>query len=256
MNMPDAKPTRPTLVFVHGAQSSGATWLPVIKHLRPLLPEMQMLALDLPGHGRNTEPLVGSIEALADWLSEWLKQKASTPLHLAGHSMGSLVVLELASRWPGRFASVSLLGTASPMGVNEALLSQARDNPAQAIDLVAKYSFAPANAQRPDPDALTPGSTLIESSVRAMHEQSLQCIANDLVACNRYQGGAAAAEKLLCPVLVLYGALDKMTSPKSATALANTMTNAQLRTIDNVGHAMMAEAPEHVASRLADFLRG
>jgi pimeloyl-ACP methyl ester carboxylesterase len=34
------------------------------------------------------------------------------------------------------------------------------------------------------------------------------------------------------------------------------MTNAQLRTIDNVGHAMMAEAPEHVASRLADFLRG
>lgn len=254
--MPDAKPTRPTLVFVHGAQSSGATWLSVIKHLQPLLPEMHLIALDLPGHGSNNESLVGSIEALADWLNEWLKHKVSTPLHLAGHSMGSLVVLELASRWPGRFASVSLLGTASPMGVNDALLSQARDNPEQAIELVAKYSFAPDNAQRPDPDALTPGSTLIESSLRAMHEQSHLCIANDLVACNRYQGSVAAAEKLDCPVLVLCGALDKMTSPKSATALASTMTNAQLCSLDNVGHAMMAEAPERVASSLADFLRG
>ena len=248
--MPEAKPT---LVFVHGAQSSGATWLPVIKYLEPLLPEFQLRALDLPGHGSNTEPLIGSIEALADWLNEWSKHHSSTPLHLAGHSMGSLVVLELASRWPGRFASVSLLGTASPMGVNDALLTLSRDNPTQAIDLVAKYSFAPANAQRPDPDA--PPSTLIESSLRAMHEQSLDCIANDLAACNSYLGGDAAAEKLDCPVLILCGAVDKMTSPKSAAALASRMTNAQVRNIDGVGHAMMAEAPEHVASSLADFLR-
>jgi pimeloyl-ACP methyl ester carboxylesterase len=139
------------------------------------------------------------------------------------------------------------------MGVNDALLGLSRDNPTQAIDLVAKYSFAPANAQRPDPDA--PPSTLIESSLRAMHEQSLDCIANDLAACNSYLGGDAAAEKLDCPVLILCGAVDKMTSPKSAAALASRMTNAQVRNIDGVGHAMMAEAPEHVASSLADFLR-
>lgn len=250
--MPDAKPA---IVFIHGAQSNAATWLPVIKHLARQLPEMQFFPIDLPGHGSNPETLVGSIEELADWLNKWLEER-STPIHLVGHSMGSLVVLELASRWPGRFASVSLLGTASPMGVSDALLTLACNDPVQAIDLVAKYSFAPANAQRLDPDAPTPGSTLLESSVRAMHEQSLDCIANDLAACNSYQEGANAASRINCPVLVLCGSLDKMTSPLSATALASKIARAKVLVLDGLGHAMMAEAPEDVASSLTDFLRG
>lgn len=253
MNTPDANPM---LFFIHGAQSSGATWRQVLKHLAPKLPHMQMEALDLPGHGKNTEALCDSIEALASWLDVRLTDKTSAPLHLAGHSMGSLVALELASRYPGRFASVSLLGTASPMLVNDALLTLARDNPTQAIELVAKYSFAPANAQRADPDAPPPGRTLIETSIREMHQQSLACLAADLTACNHYQGGSAAAAKLGCPVLLLCGSLDKMTSPKSAAALASQIAGAKLCSLDGVGHAMMAEAPEAVASRLADFLRG
>jgi len=62
----DLDPALPTVVFVHGAGQDHTIWvLPTryfVRHQR------NVLALDLPGHGRSAGPPLPSIEAIADWI--------------------------------------------------------------------------------------------------------------------------------------------------------------------------------------------
>ena len=50
--------------------------------------------------------------------------------------MGSLIALEMASSRPERIKAISMIGTAFPMQVNEALLESAKSNPQIAINIL------------------------------------------------------------------------------------------------------------------------
>ena len=60
------KPELPSIVFIHGAGMDHTVWTLQTRffahHGR------NVLALDLPGHGRSEGPGLASIEALADWV--------------------------------------------------------------------------------------------------------------------------------------------------------------------------------------------
>ncbi len=49
--MPVTGSARPTLVFVHGGQHTGACWAPTIEAIGRLDPGQSTLAVNLPGHG-------------------------------------------------------------------------------------------------------------------------------------------------------------------------------------------------------------
>mgnify|MGYP001135950646 CR=1 FL=1 len=65
---------------------------------------------------------------------------------LVGHSMGSLISLETASRYPDRVAKIALVGTAVPMPVSEALLTAAREARPKAEGMVNVWSHGPRGA--------------------------------------------------------------------------------------------------------------
>jgi pimeloyl-ACP methyl ester carboxylesterase len=102
----------PPLVLLHGLGSSRSAWQPVLDHLAG---SHTVYAVDLPGFGAS-ERLDGSLsptprrlaEVVAMALDEW---GVDAP-HLAGHSLGGWVALELANLRP--VASLSLL---SPPGL-------------------------------------------------------------------------------------------------------------------------------------------
>jgi len=229
------------LVLLHGALNDASVWAPVL----PLLASgRSVLALDLPGHGLNkAQAPVASIEALADWVWEELDRRGIAEAALAGHSMGSLIALEAASRRPERAIALVMVGTAFPMRVNEVLLSSARDTPDAAITLIDSYS-------RSQPDE--PGRLLaLMRRVLAEHP-ALNLLEHDLRLCDSYTHGLDAAAKVRCPALLILGSLDKMTPAKRAQALAEALR----ATVCSLaaGHALMAEAPGALSNAVKELL--
>jgi pimeloyl-ACP methyl ester carboxylesterase len=66
-----------------------------------------------------------------------------------------------------------------------------------------------------------------------------------------YQPSTVAAT-VSCPVTIVIGLGDKMTTPASARALAQTLTNPKLIELAGTGHMMMLENPRAVRSILKE----
>jgi pimeloyl-ACP methyl ester carboxylesterase len=101
----------PPLLLMHGLGSSLRVWDPV----RPLLEaHMDIIALDLPGHGGSPppSPQASSPGALALTIAALLDRLGIQTAHLAGNSFGGWLALELAKI--GRARSVTAL---SPAGL-------------------------------------------------------------------------------------------------------------------------------------------
>jgi pimeloyl-ACP methyl ester carboxylesterase len=236
-----ADASRPAIVFLHGALNDHTVWSAHSRAFADL--GWNVLAPDLPGHGRSGGAALESVEALAGWLVDLLDAAGVQRALLAGHSMGSLVALEAAGRHPERAGGLALLGCTFPMKVSDALLAAARDDEPAAIAMVARWSHADAAAQA--------GTQQLMSGLAA-RSQGRQLLYVDLAACNAYAGGLDAAARVRCPVLFVTGERDKMTPPRSLTVLAAALGNGKIVDVE-AGHAMMAEQGAAVQQALAEF---
>ena len=233
-------PALPTGLLVHGALNDHSVWA---RQSRALAQHgFAVLAPDLPGHGRSSGPALPSIEALADWLIALLDAAGIKRALLAGHSMGSLVVLETASRAPQRAAGLALLGATFPMKVADALLATALEDQQAAIEMVVTWSHALST----DPSVADAARDMMQRLAAGSSEPLLH---TDLAACNAYANGVTAAAAVTCPVVFVQGTQDKMTPPRKAGALTDAIAHATIVTVDT-GHAMMQEAPEAVSNAL------
>ena len=75
---------------------------------------------------------------------------------------------------------------------------------------------------------------------------------HDFGVCNRYAAGLEAAAKVHCPVTLILGERDQMTTPKSTHELAAAL-KARVVTVPS-GHHLMAEAPDAVLAALRQGL--
>lgn len=242
-------PTLPCLTFIHGAAHDRFVWKRIVNRLT--VPGRSILAIDLPGHGRSGGAPLTSIEAMAGWVVSFLGQVGagrSAALTLIGHSMGSLVALETATRLKNHVGHLVLIGTAIPMPVAPALLDAARNDEPKAMAMINHWAHSP-RAHRGACGSL--GMWLPNINLRVMERQQPGVLYNDMAACNAYQLGQDAIQALQCPTTLIAGSADRMTSVKVARALAASIPRAHLVELVGVGHALMAEAPEAVAQAIA-----
>ncbi len=242
-------PAKPAVVFVHGAANDHSVWLLQSRYFAHH--GKGVLAIDLPGHGRSAGPVLGSVDAIADWLPRVLDAAGLAQAALVGHSLGALAALACAARHPARVAKVALLGPAVPMEVSEALLDAAKANGHVAYELINGWS---TSAGKQLGGNTVPGMWLMGSAIRLMERTPPGVLHADLVACNAWTGGLEAAAAVRCPSLVVIGARDIMAPPRAAKALAETLAGARVVTLPDTGHAMMAEQPDAVLDALRGFL--
>ncbi len=246
-------PAQPTAVFIHGAQNDHSVWALQTRYFAHH--GYNVLAVDLPGHGRSKGAPLASVEAMADWLLALLDAAGVPQASLIGHSMGSLIALETAFRAPARVGRIALVGTAYPMKVSDALLDASRNNEQMAIDMVNIWSHTSIAHK---PSCPGPGFYVMGGSQRLMQRISAQNPAQvfytDFSACNAYANGEAAAASLACPVLLLLGKRDMMTPPKATSTLTKTIPHCQVVQIENCGHDLMAEQPDAVLDALFAFV--
>ncbi|MHA6525704.1 alpha/beta fold hydrolase [Tessaracoccus sp. G1721] len=100
---------QPRVVLVHGSMSSSAQWA----DYPALLPGLDVVAVDLPGHGaRRAEPFTidGALDTIA------VAASVAAPVVLVGHSLGGYLCGLYAARRGGLAGVVIVGATGNPRG--------------------------------------------------------------------------------------------------------------------------------------------
>jgi len=240
---------RPAALFLHGSGLDHSVWTMPARYVAHH--DGSAIAVDLPGHGRSQGRPLSSIEAMADWGWAALDALGIDEAYLIGHSMGSLIALEMAGRHPARARGLMLIGFAPTMPVHVDLLAGAAAGKQIAAELIASWGFGQAGHLGGN---RAPGIAMLPLA-RRMLEQALDGVLYaDLKACSDYRGADAAAQRLQCPTFLLQGERDRMTPAKAAAAFVAKLPNARARMLEGVGHMVMAEAPAAMTAALREFI--
>ena len=239
-------PAKRTVVFVHGAGLDHSWFALQSRYFG--YHGFNVLAVDLPAHGKSAGPALASVPAMADWVLRLLDALEIPKANIVGHSMGTLIAMDCAARHPQRVERIALIATASPMKVGEAYLEAAQRNEYSAFDMSTIWGHAPQVPLAANPN---PGMWMYGDMQARLERLAPGVLYADLKACNEYQfpGGVK------CPALFILGRRDVMTPPRAAKALQEQMPGARTVVIGHSGHSLMAEAPDATLDALIDFLR-
>ena len=243
------KSTDHPIVFIHGTGMDHTVWtLPIRYFLRK---KRNVLGIDLPGHGRSKGKLLLTIPAMAEWLMNYLDYLKVKEFSVVGHSMGSLVALETAALAQRRADNLVLVGTAFPMAVSDVLLSYAKDNKPEAIDILTFMGYSnPARLGR----NTNPGIWMTGSTKKLLEKSDKGVIYRDLKACAEYGSGIESAKKVDSSVLLILGKKDFLTPPYKAKDLINAFNRPTVKEIEDSGHTLMVENPNKVLDYLIEVL--
>ncbi len=249
---------KPTMVFIHGVLHDHSVWILQSRYMANH--GWNVLAIDLPGHCKSEGNAPASVEEAAIFIIALLDAAGIKKAAMIGHSWGSLIVLEAASKLKERVTHLVLVGTAFPMKVSNTLLDASLNDPMAALKMVNIFSRSTLAAP---PSALGPGTWVYGSSLalgrRVLASNTkMNVFHRGFKACDDYANGETAISQVTCPILFLLGADDQMTQAKAAQLLIdkakNTGKDFQVVSLA-VGHHQMTEAPEETLMAIKDFLK-
>ena len=238
-------PELPLVVFLHGAGFDHSMWALFSRWFSHH--GYSVLAPDLPGHGRYEGQLISSIGGMADWTIKLIEAAGAKKAGLVGHSMGSLIALDAAARYPDNVSSLSLIGVGGAMPVSPDLLNAAKDNNHDAIDMVSIWGFGFAAGLG---GSQAPGLWMLGGGMRVLERDGPGVLHNDLAACNDYKTAMEAAAKVAAPTTLILGERDMMTPLKSGKQLAAAIAGSNPVVLSGAGHMMTAERPDDVLKAL------
>lgn len=238
-------PQKETVLFLHGTGQDHTIWvLPTRYFARH---NRNVLAVDLPGHGRSGGKPLESIEAMADWAVQVLDAAGLGIAAVVGHSLGSLVAIATAARHPQRVRAIALVGVTVPMPVSGFLLDNARQDKHEAIEMLNYWGYSKSAQLGGN---ATPGNWMLGGGMRLMEKAGPGVIHTDLNACNEYIEGLGHAASVACPALLILGERDMLTPVRSAMKVAAALPNAEKTVLEGSGHALLAEKPDPVLDQL------
>ncbi len=237
------RPGGVTFLLLHGAGMDHTVWALVGRRLAAA--GHGVLAPDLPGHGRSGGAPRGRIEAIAEAVVAMLDRLRPPRPIPVGHSMGALVALETAARWP--VAALAPVAAAPRMAVHPDLLALAARDAVRAAELMVTWSFPRSVRFGAQP---VPGAWLPAAARRLLAARGPSVLGADLGACDAYRRAAEVASRVRVPALVVAGARDRMTRPVAGRALVGVLTWGRFLCLEECCHMIPLERPRALAEAL------
>lgn len=222
------KRPRKTIVFLHGIGNSGMAWREVINQLEGS--DVRIIVLDLLGFGRSPRPRYAeydvATQARSVRLALLLRGVFWKKIILVGHSMGSLVSIEFAKRYPARVTSLILCSPplySPPHGnrysvttddVLRKLYMSVQSSPKQFLkvaEVAMKYELI--------------------NSVFNVTDENVQSYMAALQAAIINQTSLRDIAQLTLPIHIVRGTLDPVLVPRHIKRLAKTHDNITLTSI-------------------------
>jgi pimeloyl-ACP methyl ester carboxylesterase len=245
-------------VLVHGLGGAACNW----RRLVPLLEARHRLVVpDLPGHGATPPlPALSGLDSFADRVALLIRREELGPALVVGHSLGALVALRLARRWPADVAGVVLAGAA---GISS---SDGRARRGLALTSLVKpgrrlapYRRVLGSRTRLRRLVLGWGVADCDALGVAGAEQFLvgPALHTDTAAASRAlvaDDVRADLEGVCQPCLLLWGGRDTQVAVGDAFEFSRRL-RAPLRVIADCGHLLIGERPDACADAITDFAR-
>ncbi len=231
-------PDSRTIVLVHGAGGSSATWF---MQLRGLSDRFHVVAIDLNGHGRT--PDRNEPDTFISYIQDidYVVNKFETPI-LGGHSMGGALTQLYCLQHSEKLSGIVLVGTGSRLRVNPMIFEMLHNNFDEYVEAAGTFMF----------DESTP-KDVVTASLNEIRKCKPEIIERDFRACNRFDI-MENVSSIKTPTLVIVGENDQMTPVKYSNYLQEKIEESTLRVIPCAGHAVMLEQSEEFNTSVANWI--
>jgi len=247
------------MVCLHGFVDTWRTWELVLPELER---EHDVFAPTLAGHAGGP-PLVGEIPEgiLANTVERQMDEAGIETAHLVGCSLGGYVALKLAAR--GRAKSVVALAPAGGWVAGDesfqdtlAFFTTMQDLLVAAVPNAEAILSTPEGRRRAIEFAAV-NYEHIPADLLA-HQMRGAAICTAAVPLIEYAGQTGwnlEAEKITCPVRIVWGTADRLLPwPAAAARFRNEwLPLVDWVVLDGVGHALQMDVPEETARLILEF---
>lgn len=249
----------PPLILLHGFTGSSKSWATLADTLTP---RMDVIAIDLLGHGHTESPQSPeryTIAHVARDVAAIVDQLGIGRFSLLGYSMGGRLALFLAHRFPEMIKALILEST-SP-GIADAGERKVRRQQDYALAESIECDGVSKFVDRWERLPLFASQSIIPRQRRAeLREQRERN--NSLGLANSLRGMGAGKQPSLwsslatitIPTMVLCGDLDEK-YVRIGSQIAGSLSNCRLEVMHNAGHNIHFEQPERFSAIVSDFLQ-
>ena len=218
-------PENTTIIFVHGAGGSAATWF---MQLKGLSSDYHVVAIELNGHGKSPD------RAEEDCVHSYLHDihevisKYDKPI-LAGHSMGGALTQLYALNHPEYLSGIILVSTGAKLRVTPMVFNLLDNDFEGYVEAVGNFMFHEDASEE-----------MIEASKHEVRKCHPQIIHRDFELCDKFDIMDKVSQ-IKIPTLILVGDADMMTPVKYSTYLKDMIEGSLLHVIERAGHSVMLE---------------
>ncbi len=244
-------------LLIHCSLAHSGAWSGVMKGLESCL---EMVAVDIPGHGATEFDASRDIQDQAVETAVVLLERFGKPAHLVGHSFGATVALRMAIERPDLVASLSLFEP-----VYFSLLAEG-DPAAYAGEMAAMQDFADCAISEDWEGAANAflkrwgeGVTLEwmpEKQRDYVLERIPLIVANNHSIIDVREGGVTLADvaRISAPCLLMEGERSPATIHRVNDVIEAALPDVRRRVIKGTGHMGPITHAAEIAGEIAEFL--
>jgi len=232
------------LLFLHGAVGFPG-WLPFFERLSD---RFDLLAPDHPSFGRSTTPpWLDEVGDLAYFYLDLIDRLGLERIHLAGHSLGGWIALEMAVRAPERLRSLTLLNSAGIRIKGKPIADILVMDRAETTRLaIADPRLVEAQLAMP----MTPEmeQTLAQNRVSAARLAWQPRFFNPKL--------AKWLHRVKTPTRIVWGDRDGIVPPDYAAAFADLIPDSRVVMVEGTAHSPHVEKPDAVLAAITELAAG
>jgi len=235
------------LVLVHGFLGSSIMWKPQINFFKD---HFRVITPDLPGFGKsNKAKLHNNIKSISNFLSDCLEEKKINKFHLLGHSMGGMIVQEMAKRYGNKISKLVCYST-GPIGEMPGrfeTVDETRENfKKKGLEIMAKNI---AKTWFVEEDS----AKYFNICIQAGKQASMEAVDSSLIAFKNWNG-VDTLKNIKNETLIIWGDKDKSYNFEQIQTLEKNIKNSKLIIFKNCAHNVHLEQPNQFNKIIKDFL--
>jgi len=235
------------LVLVHGFLGSSKMWKPQIDFFKH---HFRVITPDLPGFGRsNKAKSHNSIQSIANLLLDCLEKKKIDKFNLLGHSMGGMIVQEMAKKSGGKISKLVCYST-GPRGEMPGrfeTVDQSRENiKKNGLEVTAKNIAQTWFV-------LGEKAKYFDLCLEAGKQTSIEAADNALIAIKDWDG-VKNLQDIKNNTLIIWGDKDKSYNLKQVQTLEKNISDSNLVIFKGCAHNVHLEQPDQFNHTIKDFL--
>jgi len=235
------------LVLVHGFLGSSKMWKPQIDFFKHYF---RIITPDLPGFGRsNKAKSHNNIQSIANLLLDCLEEKKIDKFHLLGHSMGGMIVQEMAKKSGGKISKLVCYST-GPRGEMPGrfeTVDQSRENiKKNGLEVTAKNIAQTWFV-------LGEKAKYFDLCLEAGKQTSIEAADNALIAIKNWHG-VKNLQDIKNNTLIIWGDKDKSYNLGQVQTLEKNISDSNLVIFKGCAHNVHLEQPDQFNHTIKDFL--